>query len=145
MFVGLVVLWVIDGRVKQELALHAAIAVMIAWVIAEIVKTLFPTLRPYQVNGYPPLTISLLHTNGAGGGFPSSHAAVAFALAVTVWLHNKKIGFVFVLAAIGVGIGRVLGNVHYPLDIFAGAVLGTVVAFAIDKMHVHSLLSKKKA
>ncbi|QQS38768.1 phosphatase PAP2 family protein [Candidatus Woesebacteria bacterium] len=141
MFFGLAILWVIDGRVKKELVLHTVIAVMVAWVITEIIKTLFPTLRPYQVNGMPPITISLFKTNGS---FPSSHSAVAFSIAASVYLHNKKIGALFALCAVLVGIGRVIGNVHYPFDIIAGAAIGIIVAYSISKMHVNNLIAKRK-
>lgn len=139
---GLLVLWLVDGKIKQEIVLHALIAMVIAWIAAEIVKTLFPTLRPYQVNGKLPLTLTTLHTDGS---FPSSHTAIAFATAMTVWLHDKKVGILFVLGAIAVGMGRVHGNVHYPLDIIGGALIGFAVAFSVDKIHVHKLLSRLKS
>jgi membrane-associated phospholipid phosphatase len=34
-----------------------------------------------------------------------------------------------------VGVARVLANVHYPADIFGGAVLGILTAFAVEKIH----------
>ncbi len=138
MFGGLLVLWIIDGRIKKEQALHAFFASLLAWTIANMIKSLFPTLRPFQVNGGPVLTLSTYHSSGA---FPSAHAAAAFALATTVWLHDRKLGLLFVVAAFGVGVGRVLGNVHYLIDIVGGGVTGAIVAFAADKLHVYSLVS----
>jgi len=141
LFAGVLALWVIDGRIKKEQALHALLAAMLAWTIAQMFKTFFPTLRPYEVDGGSFLTFTRLHSPGS---FPSTHAAVAFALAFSVWLHDKKIGLLFLLAAFAVGLGRVLSNVHYPLDIIAGGLMGVLVAIAVDKIHLYGLLSKRK-
>ena len=140
LFAGVLVLWVVDGRLKKEQALHELLAVMVAWTIAQMIKTFFPAVRPYVINGGSFLTFTKLHSPGS---FPSTHAAVAFALAMTVWLHDKKIGSLFILAALGVGVGRVLGNVHYPVDIIAGGIVGVGVAIFVDRIHLFKLLEKK--
>lgn len=131
MFGGLLILWIFDGRVKREQALHAFAAVLLAWVIAQILKSLLPTTRPFLLNGEFPLTFTV-HTDNS---FPSGHSAMAFSLAVTMWLHNRKLGFFYLVAAFLVGIGRVFANVHYLLDIVAGGLLGGLVAVVVDKFH----------
>ncbi len=136
MFAGLLGLWLFDGRVKREEAFHALFATLLAWVIAEMIKNLFPISRPFEVNGSIPMTLTVPFDSA----FPSSHAASAFALAVSVWLHDKKIGFFFLASAFLVGLGRVLGNVHSYTDIFAGAILGLCVAYIIDKLHLFKLV-----
>ena len=141
MFGGLLFLWIIDGRVKKEVVLHALIASSVAWIIAEMIKALFPTTRPFIEYGKLPLTL----TFPFDGAFPSSHETISFALAATVWYHNKKIGAAFVVTAILIGIGRVVANVHYPIDILGGVVLGLIVATLIEKLHVFSLVKKLRA
>lgn len=140
MFFGLWIVWVIDGKFRREQVLHAIMSTVFAWVITQMLKSLFPTLRPFEMNGNPPLTLTV----PGDGAFPSAHTAAAFALATTMWLHNKKEGAVFVIVALVVGLGRILGNVHFPLDIIGGAVLGIVVAFAIDRLHLYNLLTNRK-
>ena len=139
MFAGLVFLWVIDGRVKKEQALHAFVATMIAWIITEMFKALIPISRPFVSSGTEALTI----TTPIDPTFPSSHSAVAFALAISLWMHHKRTGTFFVVLATLVAVGRVLANVHYPFDIVVGGVLGTLVAVAFDKVHFFGLLKKK--
>lgn len=136
MFGGLLILWVIDGRIKKEQVLHALLSAGIAWGAAEAIKALFPTVRPFEVNGLIPLT--LFPTSD--GAFPSGHTAAAFGLAVTIWLHDKRIGSAFLVLALIVGVARVWGNVHYPIDILGGAVLGVVTAFLIEKIHLKKLI-----
>jgi membrane-associated phospholipid phosphatase len=36
-----------------------------------------------------------------------------------------------------------LANVHYPIDIIGGALIGTLVAVMIEKIHLFKLLKKK--
>ena len=90
MFGGLLVLWLIDGRIKKEQALHAFLAALIAWVVAEMLKNLIPSIRPFKINGYVPLTFTI----PTDSSFPSSHAAATFAMETSVWLNNKKLGII---------------------------------------------------
>ena len=140
MFAGLLVLWIVDGKIKREQALHAFFSGVIAWILTEMVKSLFDVARPFHINGYDTLTLTV----PTGYSFPSSHAAVAFAIGVTLWLHNKKYGTLFLLFSVLVGVGRVLANVHYPIDIIGGAAIGVVTAFVLENIHLGKFVKKKK-
>jgi undecaprenyl-diphosphatase len=136
MFAGLITLWLIDGRIKKEQVLHALFSALLAWIISQMIKSLLPTLRPFEINGEPPLTITVPFDSG----FPSGHTAASFGLATSIWLHNKKVGFVFILAAILVGWGRIISNVHYLGDVLAGIVLGVATTFLLRRLHLFKLL-----
>ncbi|MFH1864034.1 MAG: phosphatase PAP2 family protein [bacterium] len=138
MYAGVIVLWLVDGKIKKEQAVHALFAAASAWILAHVIKALFPTLRPFQVNGGPVEVVFPL----TSGGFPSGHSAAAFALAVTIWKHDKKTGLAFLIAAILVGVGRVLANVHYPVDIVGGIVLGVIDALLVEKLHFRKLFKR---
>lgn len=138
LFAGLLFLWVVDGRVKKEQALHAFLASVISWSVAQMIKGFFPALRPFEINGSPPLTITIPQDNS----FPSMHAAVAFAISTTLLFHNRKLGIVFVAGALLVALGRVLSNVHFYFDVLVGAVIGIVAAFVLERLHVGKLLKK---
>jgi undecaprenyl-diphosphatase len=142
MFAGLLILYAIDGKIKKEEVLHAIFAFVLAWIIAEIVKQIAHTQRPLWLNGHGHLTLTGLSLHD--GAFPSAHSAAAFALATTIWLHDRRIGWIYLVCAAVVGIARVLANVHYPVDIFGGAVLGILTAFAAERLHFFKLLIKLK-
>lgn len=131
LFLGLVVLWVIDGKIKKEQVLHALLAVFTVWLLTEAIKNFFPIPRPFLMNGGERLTI----ISRNDGAFPSFHTAVAFAISTTIWLHDRRVGIFFLLASILIGVGRVLGNVHYPVDILGGALLGILTAVFFEKVH----------
>lgn len=136
MVAGLILLWLVDGNKKKEQVLHAVLAVVVSYSIAEIFKSLLPAQRPFIFNDLPPLTITI----PKDASFPSSHTAIAFAIAVSVWLHHKKTGLFFMFFAVFVGLGRILGNVHYVFDIMAGAVVGTLSAYLIRRLHLFKAL-----
>lgn len=132
MFAALLTLWAFDKRIKKEQVFHAVVASFMAWLLSEAIKNWFPTVRPFEVNHQHALTLFTPNDSA----FPSDHSAIAFGLAVSVWSHHKKLGIVFIVAAMLVGVGRVLGNVHYYTDIVGGAVLGVVSVIILEKLHV---------
>lgn len=138
MLAGLILLWFIDGKIKKEQALHALFASLIAWGLTQMIKGLIPTLRPFQVNGGVPMTMTIPFD----ASFPSGHAATAFALATSVWLHDKKIGILFLVGAFLVGWGRIASNVHYLGDVLVGAVIGIATSYTIQKLHLFKLLKR---
>jgi undecaprenyl-diphosphatase len=111
-------------------------SVIVSWLISEMVKDLFFTVRPFRINGFPPLTI----TSPQDNSFPSGHSAFSFALATSLFLINKNFGIIMFFLACLVALGRVLGNVHYPIDVLGGAVLGIFVPLFLESL----FLGKKK-
>lgn len=136
LFAGLLILWLIDGKIKREQVIHALTACLIAWTIAFLIKRLFPTTRPFLINGGE-IDVLMRPIDGA---FPSEHTTLAFALAVTIFMHDRKVGWWFSVSAGVIGIARVLANVHYLIDIVGGAFLGTIVAVIIEKVHFRRIL-----
>ncbi len=61
--------------------------------------------------------------------FPSGHAVFFFALAMAVYLYDRRSGFWFFVAATLMGIARVAGGIHWPSDIVGGALIGILTAW----------------
>ena len=59
--------------------------------------------------------------------FPSAHVASAFAIAFVLLFYSFWIGDVFLLIAIMISLGAVIGRYHYALDVLMGAVTALVV------------------
>lgn len=104
---------------------------IIAWSLSQLVKWLHHTPRPFEINGATTFTLWAK----PDGSFPSGHTALAFALATSVLLHRRRLGLIFIAAALLVGTGRVLSNVHYPIDILVGAAIGVTTALLLHYFH----------
>lgn len=63
--------------------------------------------------------------------FVSDHSALAMALAVGIFMVNRKFGLVGIALAVCAGLTRVYMGVHYPTDVVGGLALGTAVALLL--------------
>lgn len=138
MYFGLIVLWFIDGKIKKEQVVHAVASSLIAFLLTEVLKKVFHTARPFLVDGIAPLTLTI----PSDAAFPSTHTALAFALSITIWLHDRRVGWIYLISALFVGVARILANVHYPIDIWGGAILGIVIAFGLEKVHLFDFIKR---
>lgn len=134
MIFGFLINYAVKKKIKKEVVVRVILSTFFAWLLSELIKKIIPTIRPFKLNGYPPLTITI----PSGNSFPSSHTASAFALAVSIILYNPELGFAFLLGALTVAAGRIFANVHFLVDILGGIVLGSIVAYFFN-----FLLNKK--
>lgn len=119
--------WEKKGRLPVQLGVALALTVA----IVHIIKSLFPTLRPYAVWGLPqPTPVNPWES------FPSGHAAYAFVIAATIWLTDDKFGKLLLFLAMLVGLGRVILMVHFPIDVMVGALIGSIVAYLVYRISV---------
>ena len=140
LFLGLIILWIIDGKFKKEYVLHALFAVAILFFLTFFIKELFPKDRPYIIDHVIPLT----YTIPVDGSFPSAHTAIAFAIATTIFLHDRRVGLWFFFGALLVALGRVMADVHYPSDAIFGAIIGFLVAWLVSRTHMFGLIQTKR-
>jgi undecaprenyl-diphosphatase len=100
------------------------------------VKRLRPCNDPTMIN-------VKLRINGCGTGysFPSTHATDHFAMAIFIcFVFYKRWRWVWlwaILWAASISFAQVYVGVHFPVDVFAGALYGTLVGYLL------SLLFKK--
>lgn len=64
--------------------------------------------------------------------FVSDHATLVMALAVALFVANRKFGLVAIVLAVLGGFARVYMGVHYPTDVIGGFALGTAVALLLS-------------
>ena len=113
-------------------ALDLVVAGTIAWGCAKIMKGLLERGRPASFFDDVNLRGSLGSDNIDGLGFPSGHAAVAFALAVVVYPYLAPRWRVLTLAlAATVAVARLYFGAHFPLDALGGAALGVAIGATV--------------
>lgn len=138
MFFGLLVLWVVDGKIKKEIVVHAVFTALVAWILTEVIKAFVPSVRPFHLNGFDPLTLTIPQDSA----FPSTHTAAAFAMSVTIFKHDKKVGVLYLVMSAMVGMARIIAQVHYPTDIIAGAIIGLLSYGLTSGKHFVRLLNQ---
>jgi len=103
---------------------------------AILARVMFVELIRYFVyNPRPYLSlenVNILMNHEVSSSFPSGHATFYFALAMGVYLCNKKTGLIYLILAGLMGFSRIFISVHWPLDILAGAVLGIATAVFVN-------------
>ena len=63
--------------------------------------------------------------------FPSGHTAFAFTLATIAGYQHPKLRIPLYLGAVGTAFSRVYLGRHYPSDVFAGAIVGTLMGIGL--------------
>lgn len=110
------------GSLRPKLAaLSAAVSAVIGLLANALLGQVWYHDRPFV--DHPKQTVLLVH-HGADNSFPSDHTTVAFAVAFAVLFFHRRLGLLLVIAAVGVGVSRVLIGVHYPVDVAASVLVG---------------------
>jgi undecaprenyl-diphosphatase len=126
-------------RVWRRAAPAAVLSAGVALVIAKVISELVDRARPFVVD---PSGVHLFSGHAADPGFPSDHATGAFAVAMAIYLRNRKWGGVALVAAAVLSVGRVAIGVHFPSDVLAGALLGCGVALALFARPLRSRIDR---
>ncbi len=111
------------------------------WISVHLFKEVFDRLRP----SHSPDLVGLLHLHqeahgefykGGLYGFVSSHAANSFSLALfsSLIFQNKIYTWSIFVWAFTVSYSRIYWGVHYPTDIFGGALLGIFISVFFFKL-----------
>ncbi len=129
---------VLLSRDKKTI-LRAIIAVVMTFFLTDVLKIVFVRPRPSDVGGG-----WFLSTPADKWGFPSKHASTSFALATSVVLYKKALGWIAIIFALLISFSRIYLGAHYWSDVIVGAVLGIIIAFATDKAMNYFEKSKKK-
>lgn len=95
-------------------------------VLVTLLRALIDRPRPYERLDIEPL----IRRETRGKSFPSRHVFSVFVIAVTGWTVHPAIGAALAVAGVGLMVTRVLGGVHYPSDVLAGAALGVLLGAA---------------
>lgn len=111
----------------RKVGATSALALIITFLTVNVgIKNVVARTRPYEViEG-----LTNLVGKQSDFSFPSGHSAHAFAVGVVILIMMpKKIGVPVFVISILMAFSRLYVGVHYPTDVIAGVVLGTIIAF----------------
>lgn len=112
-----------NPRRRYHYLFLAVFAVLISWgIVSPLIHYAYPNPRPFAVLAEVRPLIAPL----ADSSFPSNHMMFMVPVALSAYYLNRKRGQWFLLAVFLMGIARIIAGVHWPLDILAGLVLGTL-------------------
>jgi undecaprenyl-diphosphatase len=120
----------LKNKLKEiGLVFSSAIA---AYIFQYLLKLVIPSPRPFLFfDNVVPLFLL-----GGMDSFPSGHAMFFGALAMSLYFIHKRIGTLYFIVALIVGLARVAGGVHFPVDIFIGYILGILIAIIFERIFI---------
>lgn len=118
------------GSARWKLVTASALASAgLALVAGGAIRHFYDRPRPFATH---PGQDILLSDHDPHHSFPSNHATAAFAIAFAVLFLSRRVGLLFLLGAVLIGLSRIFLGVHYPGDIAASAVIGLAVAALVS-------------
>ena len=119
------ILWIVIAVIllimkkTRRCGAQMALAMLLTFIIGNLVlKNMISRDRPCWIDP----TVALLVKNPTDFSFPSGHSMNGFTAAVTILFYDKSL----------VAFSRLYNFVHFPTDVFAGVVIGTVVACLVN-------------
>ena len=108
---------------KKEVWLAQAIIVPLdSFFTVSFVRYLINAKRPYEKFDLPPV----LEKDTKGKSVPSRHVFSVFIIAMTVFYTFPWAGSALMVIGVLLGVIRVVGGVHEPKDVVAGALVGVL-------------------
>lgn len=125
MVLPLVVLFLMGGD-NRRAAVAAGVVAAIALGAGFLLGHAYYHPRPFVDR-----TVQLLLEPKADSSFPSRHASAAFGLALGLLPRRRRVGLALLAAAVLVGVARVYGGVHWPVDVMGGALVAAFVTLGV--------------
>lgn len=109
-----------DHRIYRALLTPA-----ISFVLLSVFRSYMNAPRPYEKLDIIPI----IDKDTAGNSFPSRHVFSTFVIAATIYHVFPGIGLILMFVGLILATMRVLGGVHFPRDVIAGALIGILSAW----------------
>ena len=111
------------------------VAILLSLLMKELtgnlaLKNLVARERPCWIDTAVPLLIK----SPSSYSFPSGHTFDGFAASVSIFLYNRKAGVAAIIVAVIIAFSRMYLFVHFPTDVLASVILGTIVAVFAHKI-----------
>ncbi len=106
---------------------------------SSFIKDWVGRLRPCQDPAMVGHVRMLLRHCSGGFSFPSSHAVnhfgAAFFIFFTLRNYLGKWAYLFFFWAATISYGQIYVGVHYPIDVFCGAIIGSIIGYCVAMLY----------
>jgi undecaprenyl-diphosphatase len=129
--------WTGRRRTDPEEAASSAAALVWAPLAAGVAVLVNVPIRGFVERPRPFLDhqgLEVLVSGKTDYSFVSDHATITMAMAVGLFVANRRFGLVGIGLALLEGFCRVYMGVHYPTDVIGGLALGTAVALLLSPL-----------
>ena len=111
---------------KNPLLLRSVLVPAVSFGLLTVVRRMINAPRPYEKFDMPPI----IEKDTKGKSFPSRHVFSVFIIAFTIFVSHTGAGIMIALIGVAIAVIRVIGGVHEPRDVIAGAMAGIVAGIA---------------
>ncbi|MFF7950340.1 phosphatase PAP2 family protein [Streptomyces griseorubiginosus] len=119
-----------DAASSVAALLWAPLAAALAVLVNVPIRGFVERPRPFRTHE----GLEVLVSGKTDYSFVSDHATITMAMAVALFVANRKFGVIGILLALLEGFCRVYMGVHYPTDVVGGFALGTAVALLLSPL-----------
>jgi len=124
------------NKKTRNIGIITLVALTLSTIMGEgLLKHIVQKPRPYA--DFP--LVHLLVDKSTPYSFPSGHTTASFAAAYVLSKYLKKFSPVIWIAAIAIAFSRLYLFMHYPSDIVAGVVLGSICGKAAAYFYEHQI------
>lgn len=116
--------WLTRKERNRIMIICGTITFVFAEIIGKLSGKLYSNHQPFAELS----NVNQLIEKTVDNSFPSDHTILFFSFCVSIWLFRKGLWFLLIIIACLVGISRIWVGVHYPADIFAGAIISVISA-----------------
>lgn len=115
----------VSKQEKIRLIVFGVVAVIVTFVLVKVGAALYYDPRPFVTHNVVPI-----YPHSPDNGFPSDHTVLTAFIAFTIFSSSKRLGvFLLVLSAL-IGLSRVVGHIHSPIDI-VGSFVFALIGFGV--------------
>ena len=130
-----------DAASSVAALVWAPVAAALAVLVNVPIRGFVERPRPFRTHD----GLDVLVSGKTDFSFVSDHATITMAMAVGVFVANRKFGMIGIGLALLEGFCRVYMGVHYPTDVVGGFALGTAVALLLSPVAMLLLTPLVKA
>ncbi|MEH7506016.1 undecaprenyl-diphosphatase [Neobacillus drentensis] len=128
LFVILLIFMWFRNNFYKKVTLYAGISIVVTILLNCFIKLFYFKPRPFlkfRVHLLPP------SPSKKNSSFPSKHTTLAFAVATSVLLYKRLMGFILFILAFFAGFSRIWMGQHFPSDIVGSALQGSLTSIVV--------------